>query len=55
MLIRKAVPSDTKSIVIYLLLAMEDIVYQFIGEKSHEKATLFLENLICKTANQYSY
>ena len=53
--IRKAKPEDAKAIATYLMLAMEDIVYQFIGEKSLEKATQFLVNLISQEANQYSY
>ena len=55
MIIKKAKPEDAKAIAAYLLLAMEDIVYQFIGEKSLEKATQFLLNLIGKKENQYSY
>ena len=55
MIIRKATPEDAKAIATYILLAMEDILYQFIGEKSIEKATQFLINLIAKKANQYSY
>jgi len=55
MTIRKATPNDTSEIATYLMLAMEDIVYGFIGEKSKEKATQFLTNLICKKDNQYSY
>lgn len=55
MTIRKATPEDTSEIATYLMLAMEDIVYGFIGENSKEKATQFLINLICKEANQYSY
>ena len=53
--IRKAKPEDAKAIATYLLLAMEDIVYQFIGEKSLEKATRFLTHLAGSRANQYSY
>jgi ribosomal protein S18 acetylase RimI-like enzyme len=34
---------------------MEEILYQFIGEDSTEKATQFLINLISQKANQYSY
>ena len=55
MIIRKAKPEDAKTIATYLLLAMKEIVYQFIGEKSHEKAKQLLVNLIIKKANQYSY
>ena len=53
--IRKAKPEDANAIATYILLAMEDIVYEFIGEKSHEKAIQFLINLISKKTNQYSY
>ena len=55
MKIRKAYPEDAKAIATYLLLAMEDIVYQFIGEKSIEKATRLLTHLAGCRANQYSY
>ncbi|EGV42131.2 GNAT family N-acetyltransferase [Bizionia argentinensis JUB59] len=55
MIIRQARPEDFKAIATYMLLAMNDIVYQFIGEDSPEKATQFLENLIQKKGNQYSY
>ena len=55
MLIRKAKPEDADAIATYVLLAMRDIVYQFIGEKSNEKAAQFLVSLIRKKANQYSY
>ena len=55
MKIRKATIKDTPEIAIYLMLAMEDIVYGFIGEKSKEKATQFFINLISKETTQYSY
>jgi ribosomal protein S18 acetylase RimI-like enzyme len=55
MIIRKAKIEDSDAIATYILLAMEEIVYKFIGEKSLEKAKQFLENLINKKANQYSY
>ena len=55
MIIRKAKIEDSEAIATFVLLAMEEIVYKFIGEKSHEKAKQFLVNLICKKANQYSY
>jgi len=53
--IRKATLKDTSEIAAYLMLAMEDVVYGFIGEKSKEKATQFLTNLINQKATQYSY
>ena len=55
MTIRKAKPEDANAITTHILLAMEDIVYQFIGEESREKASQFLVNLIRKKENQYSY
>ena len=55
MTIRKAKPEDANAIATHILLAMEDIVYQFIGEESREKASQFLVNLIRKKENQYSY
>jgi ribosomal protein S18 acetylase RimI-like enzyme len=55
MLIRKAKPEETPSIAPYILLAMEDIAYRFIGENSSEKAIEWLESLIRERSNQYSY
>lgn len=55
MIIRKAKPEDAKVIAPFMLLAMEDIVFQFIGDNSREKAIYFLETLIGTKANQYSY
>lgn len=55
MMIRKANFEDSKVIATYMLLAMEDIVYQFIGENSQDKATQFLECLISEKTTQYSY
>lgn len=53
--IRKAQQQDAPIIAPLILLAMEDIAYKFIGEKSREKAIQFLESLIIEKANQYSY
>lgn len=53
--IRKAEATDYKAIAQCLMLAMEDIFYVFIGENSKEKAIAFLEQLIHKKGNQYSY
>lgn len=53
--IRKAEPSDYKAIARYLLMAMEDIVYKFIGHEDEEKALAFLEHFIPEKENQYSY
>ena len=55
MIIRKAKAEDSKVIATLMLLAMKEIVYQFIGVNSIDKATQFLETLISTKANQYSY
>lgn len=55
MLIRKAKREESKIIANYIFLAMEEIAYQFIGEKSKEKALQLLNSLIEETNNQYSY
>lgn len=55
MQIRKANPEDSKFISPLLLLAMQDIVYEFIGEKSYHKAIEFLNAMVAQKANQYSY
>lgn len=55
MLIREAKLADALHITEYILLAMEDIVYQFIGVESYEQAFQFIESLVRQQANQYSY
>jgi hypothetical protein len=55
MLIRKAKPQDCSAIAPLIFLAMEDIVYVFIGESDKKKAINFLEQLIAEEQNQYSY
>ncbi|MDQ2179367.1 N-acetyltransferase [Marinifilum sp. D714] len=55
MRIRKARAEDSGVIASYMMLAMEDIVYGFIGENSFEKAIQLIECLVRKEANQYSY
>jgi len=55
MRIRKATPNDSPFIARYLLLAMEDIVYEFIGEKDPQKALDFLLYFTQRENNQYSY
>lgn len=55
MLIRKAKPEESKKIASLILLAMEDIIFNFIGENSQTKAIHFLESLIQEKGNQYSY
>lgn len=55
MIIRKAIKNDAEALAAYLLLAMEDIVYHFIGEKDVEKARAFLNHFTRIENNQYSY
>ncbi len=55
MLIRKAIIEDKKQIGNYLLLAMKDIVYEFIGQKDETKALKFMLDLVGQENNQYSY
>lgn len=55
MIIQKATPFDNRQIAPLLLLAMEDIVYRFIGKESKDSAIRFLENLIEQSGNQYSH
>ncbi|WP_343531427.1 GNAT family N-acetyltransferase [Pedobacter sp.] len=55
MLIRNAKREESKIIANYIFLAMEEIAYQFIGEKSAEKALQFLSSLTEENGNQYSY
>lgn len=53
--IRKATSDDAKEIAHCLFLAMEDIVYEFIGEASPEKGEAFLTHFTAQEHNQYSY
>lgn len=55
MVIRKAILADAPAITPFILLAMEDIVYAFIGEWSSAKAAAFMGDLIRQPGNQYSY
>lgn len=55
MVIRKATKTDSEAIARYLLLAMEDIVFEFIGERNAEKAMSFMQHLTGTENNQYSY
>lgn len=55
MVIRKATKTDSEAIARYLLLAMEDIVFEFIGEKNSAKAMEFMQYLTGAENNQYSY
>ena len=55
MLIRKATINDAECIATHLLLAMEDIVYKFIGERDPAKAREFMLHFAGRQTNQYSY
>lgn len=55
MIIRPASKEDSEHIATFLLLAMEEIVYQFIGETNREKARDFLVYFAERVNNQYSY
>lgn len=53
--IRKARKDDVAEITQGLMLAMEDIVYEFIKEKNASKARDFFLHLVQREDNQYSY
>lgn len=55
MIIRKAKTTDSSFIAHLLLLAMEDLVYAFIGEKNQQKAFDFMHYFAQRENNQYSY
>ena len=55
MLIRKATIEDSYQIAQYLLMAMEDIVYEFIKKKDYNEAFNFLYHFVKLKNNQYSY
>lgn len=55
MTIRKATIQDAECITTCLLLAMEDIVFRFIGKKDHSLAREFMFHLVQMKGNQYSY
>lgn len=52
---RKAQREDATVVAELMILAMEQIVYDFIGETNKEKALAFLKRLIERENNQYSY
>ena len=54
-IVRKALLSDAEIIAKYILLAMEEIVYKFLGEKDSEKAKEFMLHFVKRDNNQYSY
>lgn len=55
MIIRKATKADSEFIAPCLLLAMEDIIYKFIGKKDYDSARDFLLYFVKTENNQYSY
>lgn len=55
MIIRKARVDDAEFIAGYLLLAMEDIVYKFIGAMNAQKAKALLLFFASRGNNQYSW
>lgn len=55
MTIRRARPEDARAITPLLLLAMEDIFFDFIGTKTPHVAHSFLTHLVEQKQNQYSY
>lgn len=55
MVIRKAQINDAPSIAALSLLAMEEIIYQFIGSQDPNKSYDFLLHHIQQKNNQYSY
>ena len=55
MIIRKATKQDSHIISEHLFLAMEDILYKFIGIKNTLKTKEFLRHFVEKENNQYSF
>jgi ribosomal protein S18 acetylase RimI-like enzyme len=53
--VRKATLNDAETIAALLFLAMEDIVYKFIGKEDREKGLEFMLHFVGKGNNQYSY
>ncbi|MBS7232170.1 GNAT family N-acetyltransferase [Flavobacterium psychroterrae] len=55
MIIRKATFEDSETIAKYLLLAMDEIIYKFIGERNPKTAYYFVLHFVGAEKNQYSY
>lgn len=55
MIIRKAIIQDSEIIAEHIFLAMEDILYEFIGTKDLIKTKAFLNYFVERENNQYSY
>ena len=52
---RQAKKEDANIVAQLMMLAMDKITYDFIGEVNEEKAIEFLSTLFSQEANQYSY
>lgn len=52
--IRKAEYTDSEAVATLLLLAMEEIVYEFLGRKDKEAVFDFMHDLVRTAGNQYS-
>ena len=52
---RQATKTDALSIAKLMMLAMDKIVYDFIGKTDYEEGVNFLKKLIEQEENQYSY
>ncbi len=55
MVIRRATLADCEDLAYYIMLAMEEIVYAFIGKKDKDEATKFILELVKTPGNQYAY
>lgn len=55
MRIRQGTKEDAEQLTTLLLLAMEDIVFRFIGTTDREQAYNFLFQLVQQQGNQYAY
>jgi ribosomal protein S18 acetylase RimI-like enzyme len=53
--IRRATKNDAAVIATCLLLAMEEIVYTFIGKRDAQEAFLLMRHFVATDQNQYSY
>lgn len=53
--IRPATEADAPAIARLLLLAMQEIVFAFIGERDETKARSFMDHLVARTDNQYGW
>jgi ribosomal protein S18 acetylase RimI-like enzyme len=55
MIIRNAKIADSEAIATLLLLAMEDIIYKFIGKRDQADALNFMKHFVSAENNQYSF